>query len=201
MKYLVFCVAAALTSSMCRADQKPVFGVWEQLVTASTEKNAEPVRMNFIFSDTEITRETTFSALSDSFDGSICCVKVDHLMPMTLKALLEKYKWDSDDVDHLKSIAGWRYIYEAKVVDSRLQNKNMRDLVSNMSGANDISPFYSAVVSGYPVLTKAGSGTYALNGAVVNFSSEYDENKNVMRYLFKSSGESVRLSEKPFPAE
>jgi hypothetical protein len=201
MKKYLWCLAFMVMISGCRAGDSPVFGMWEQLVVAETNVQKIPTRHDFIFSDKKLTKDTVFSALSDSFDGAICCVEVENLTPMDLEGLLAKYKWDSDDIDHLKSISGWKYIYQAKVVEPGRQNKNMRELVKNLSNTGDTSPFSSAVVSGDSVLTGASDGEYRFNGTVVRFSSSYSDAKDVMSYLFDFSGTRVKFTEMPFPSE
>jgi hypothetical protein len=201
MKKILFFVIFIFASSVCYAEDVPIFGVWEQLVVAEANSNANPVRRNIVFSDKKITRETVFSALSDSFDGSLCCIKVKNIMSIDLSDLLEKYKWDSDDIDHLKSISGWNYIYEADLVDYSSQNKNMRDLVRDMSNPKDISPYYAAVVSGNPVRIKKNSSDFMLKGVIYKFHSDYDENGEIMRYVFNFPSGRVSFSERPFPAE
>jgi hypothetical protein len=201
MKKVVLWFVFMLAASGCWAEDDPVFGLWEQLVVSEPAVPAHSVRRNFIYSNRKIVRETVFSALSESFDGSICCIKVSNLTPMDLTALLKKYDWDDDSAGHLKSITGWKYIYEANLVDSSLRNKNMHDLVRNLSSLGDASPFSAAVISGEPIPLGPTGKRYRLNGAELEFSSNYDKKRDVMRYIFDFSGDRFSFSEAPFPAE
>jgi hypothetical protein len=201
MKKILLCFVLMLTVCGCWAEDAPVLGVWEQLVVAERAVPSNSVRHNFIFSNKKLAHETTFSALSDSFSGSICCIKVSNPVSVDLNFLLKKYDWDNDDVDHLKHITGWKYIYEAHLVDSNLRNRNMQDLVRNMSHPNDVSPFSAAVISGWPVSAGSDGKRYRVDGSEFEFSSVYDEREDAMKYIFDFSGARSIFSEMPFPAE
>jgi hypothetical protein len=190
-----------LAVSGCRAADAPVLGVWEQLVVARADAPTNLIRRNFIFSDKKIERKTIFSAFADAFDGPICCIEVSNPMSIDLEVFLKKYDWDADDSDHLKSIKGWKYIYEASLVDSTRRNQNMRDLVRNMSSPGDVSPFSAAVISDNPVSVGTDGKRYGVNGMGLEFSSIYDKKTGVVRYVFDFSDGKVSFSEAPFPAE
>jgi hypothetical protein len=201
MKKVLLWLVLMLAVCRCWAEDAPVLGVWEQLVVAERAVPENSIRRDFIFASKKFEHETTFSALSDSFNGSICCIKVSNLTPVELKGLLKKYAWNNDDAAHLKNITGWKYIYEAHLVDSNFQNRNMRTLARDMSHPGDASPFSAAVISGWPVSVGSDGKRYRLDGSEFEFSSVYDERQGTMRYIFDFSGVRSIFSEVPFPAE
>ncbi len=159
------------------------------------------MRRDFLFVDKPVVHQEIFSGISNAYNGPICCLKVDNATPISLEDLISKYRWAPDDIEHLKSIKGWRYIYEAIVVDKAQQNNNMRELVSMTGHMGDLSPFSSGLISGDEGDVKMARGKLTINGAESYFSSSYDENLNVMKYNFDYKGRRLSFSEKSFPVE
>jgi len=201
MRIIAALVLFLLGCSASQADKQPVFGVWEQMAAADAHSASNIARRDIIFSDKKIIGDTIFSALSRAYDGTICCLRVKNPSPIGLSDLLGKYKWSADDVAHLKNIKGWSYIYEANVVDIDDQNKNMRDLVSNLSGPGDISPFSAAVVSARLGESNKTVDHFSLNGKNIRFASVYVEKEDVFTYTFRLDGDQVVFSEESFPSE
>lgn len=201
MKIILLTLALVLSVGVSRAADFPAVGVWEQMAVADAHSSSTPIRRNLIFVDKKIAGGTMLSAISDSFDGTMCCLVVKNQTPIKFENLLEKYGWDSDDIDHLKNIKGWSYIYEAVLVEPASQNGNMRDLVSAMGGAGDISPFSAAIVSGGMSEVKKIGDTLLLNRRDIKFSVIYNKNEYVANYVFVINGKRKIFSEQLFPAE
>jgi len=201
MRSIVALVLFLLGCSASQADKRPVFGVWEQMAVTDAISASNAVRKDIIFSDKKIVEDTVFSALSRAYDGTICCLRVKNPSPIELSNLLVKYKWGADDLAHLKNIKGWSYIYEANLVDINDQNKNMRDLVRNLSGPGDISPFSAAVVSARLAESNKSVDHFSWKGRDIRFESAYVENEDIFTYTFDFNGERVAFSEDSFPSE
>jgi hypothetical protein len=201
MRSIAVLVLFLLGCSASQVDEPPVFGIWEQMAAADAHSTSEIKRRDIIFSDKKIVGDTVFSALSRAYAGTICCLRVKNPSPIRLSDLLVKYKWTADDVAHLKNIKGWSYIYEANLVEIDDQNKNMQDLVRNLSNPGDISPFSAAVVSARLAESKKAVDHFSLNGKNIKFASVYVEQKDIFTYTFYLDGEQVIFSEESFPSE
>jgi hypothetical protein len=197
MRRIAVSVFVALVCNFANAQQAPIVGVWEQLPVADANGGANAARHNIVFVDQKITDETVFSGLVDAGtkNSVLCCVKVSRNSSITLAELLKKYQWDDDIADHLKKITGWKYIYEASLVDQSAQNPRMRKLVKDLSIPPALSPYSAAIVSG-KIAGEEVDKKFSTNGAAISFSTL--ENKNVMQYKFSVNGEPVKLTEGMF---
>ncbi|MBU7438577.1 hypothetical protein [Paraburkholderia fungorum] len=197
MRRIALSVFAALICNFANAQQAPIVGVWEQLPVADVHGGANAARHNIVFVDQKIADDTVFSGLVDAGtkNSVLCCVKVSKNSSITLADLLKKYPWDDDLADHLKKITGWKYIYEASLVDQSAQNPKMRKLVKDLSMPPALSPYSAAIVSG-KIAGEEVDKKFSTSGAAVSFSTL--ENKNVMQYKFSVNDEPVRLTEGMF---
>ncbi|SED48542.1 hypothetical protein SAMN02787142_3251 [Burkholderia sp. WP9] len=154
-------------------------------------------RHNIVFVDQKIADDTVFSGLVDAGtkNSVLCCVKVSRNSSIALAELLRKYEWDDDMADHLKKITGWKYIYEASLVDQSAQNPKMRKLVKDLSMPPALSPYSAAIVSG-KIAGEEVDRKFSTSGVAISFSTL--ENKNVMQYKFSVDGEPVKLTEGMF---
>jgi|GEM_PF-6277541 len=202
MKKIFAClVLTFLYSAACQAAKPAIFGVWEQIVVAPANSKSSPSRRNFLFLSGTISTQEIFSGVSDSYDGTICCLKIINVLPVTLGELISKYKWAPEEIEHLQSIRGWSHIYEAVLVDKSQQNSNMKELVSMTANQSDLSPFSAAVVSGGSDDVKIVGGKLSVDKFEGSFSSVYDSRKNIMKYIFQHDGRRIVFSENPLPAE
>jgi hypothetical protein len=190
-----------LCSAIADAHAVPMFGLWEQLVVSKSNTEDPPERRNFIFADRPLAGTAIFSAVSSAYSGTICCLKVTKPTPIAFTELISRYTWDSDDIEHLKSVRGGSYIYEANLVQHAEQNANMRDLVSMTARAGDFSPFSAAVVSGGVDDVRLVRGELFIAGIRAAFTSEYDSQRNALKYVFSYRGKQTAFWEKPFAAE
>ncbi|MGV2292995.1 hypothetical protein AAHK20_30100 [Trinickia sp. YCB016] len=210
MRKIAVCILMASTCQLAFAEQPPVVGLWEQLAAGDT--GGTPVniqRVNVVFVDRKIDEDTRFSGLFDVGTKAevLCCIKVSKSALITLPDLLKKYPWDPDTADHLKKITGWKYIYEARVVDSSEQNAGMRNVVRSLSNPQDLSPYTAPVISGNlpaPVMTGKIPAAlidkkFKVGGTDVTYSMRASQDTGVISYKFLINGKPVTLTEVGFP--
>lgn len=197
MRRIAVSVFVALICNFANAQQAPIVGVWEQLPVAGANGGANAAGHNIVFVDQKIADDTMFSGLVDAGtkNSVLCCVKVSRNSSITLAELLKKYQWDDDIADHLKKITGWKYIYEASLVDQSAQNPKMRKLVKDLSMPPALSPYSAAIVSG-KIAGEEVDRKFSTSGVAISFSTL--ENKNVLQYKFSVDGEPVKLTEGMF---
>jgi len=197
MRRIAVSVFVALICNFANAQQAPIVGVWEQLPVAGANGGANAARHNIVFVDQKIADDTMFSGLVDAGtkNSVLCCVKVSRNSSITLAELLKEYQWDDDIADHLKKITGWKYIYEASLVDQSAQNPKMRKLVKDLSMPPALSPYSAAIVSG-KIAGEEVDRKFSTSGVAISFSTL--ENKNVLQYKFSVDGEPVKLTEGMF---
>lgn len=200
-------VALIFTATVCQAavaEQPPVVGLWEQVIAGDKGDGsvADTQRIDVVFVDQKIDEDTKFSGFFDAYTKVevLCCVNVDKGDLITLPELLKKYSWDPETADHLKKIRGWKYIYEAKVVDPGQRNARMRDLIKELTVPPTLSPYSAPVIAGKidaPEINKK----FKLGSANVSYSNRASKEKYTMSYTFLINGKLVTLSEEMFPAE
>lgn len=197
MRRIAVSVFVALICNLANAQQALIVGVWEEVPVADSNGGANAVRHDIVFVDQKIADDTVFTGLVDAGtkNNVLCCVKVSKNSSITLAELLKKYQWDGDIADHLKKITGWKYIYEASLVDQSAQNPKMRKLVKDLSMPPALSPYSAAIVSG-KIAGEDVNKKFSTSGATISFSTL--ENKNVMQYKFSVNGEPVKLTEGMF---
>lgn len=194
---LAFC---ALASGLAQAQGAPIVGLWEQHAIGDTPDASNIRRYDVIFVDRQLSDDTIFSALMDGGRGNVvlCCIKVKKSAAIALPDLLKKYPWDSDTAEHLQSIRGWRYIYEANVVDAREQNSKMREIVKSLALPPPLSPYSAAIVSGkigkdrVPSVFNIGNGSVSLLMRPIHKYS-------AIQYEFSVNGTVKKFSEAMFP--
>lgn len=204
MKKIVICVLMTSIYRIAFAEQSPVVGLWEQLI-AGDRGDGSPVntqRVDVVFVDRKIDEDTRFSGLfaADIKPEILCCVKVRKSNLITLPDLLKKYSWDPDTANHIKKIAGWAYIYEARVVDASEQNTRMRNLVKSLSVPPTLSPYSAPVISGKIQAAEIGR-KFRVDNSDVAYSVRVSEDKSTISYKFSINGKPVTLTEEMFPAE
>lgn len=199
MKKVAASIFVGLACSIAQAQQAPVVGVWEQLPVGGGQDGQNAARHDVVLVDRKLADDTVFSALTDAGkqNSVLCCIKVSRNASITLADLLKKYPWDDDIAAHLKSIMGWKYIYEAKLVDASAQNAGMRELVKNLSLPPALSPYSAAIISG-----KIGSdqvpATFSTGGASVSFSTRPMHGNNAIQYKFSVNGTAMKFTEAVF---
>ena len=200
MKRIAALVFFTLECSLAQAQGTPVVGLWEQHATGDMQDTKSIRRHDVVFVDRQLSDDTVFSALMD--DGKenvvLCCIKVKKSAAVALPDLLKKYPWDSDTAEHLQSIRGWRYIYEADVVNAREQNSEMRGIVKSLTSPASLSPYSAAIVSG-----KIGKDrvprVFPIGDGRVSFLMRPIHKKSAIQYEFSVNGTVKIFSEAMFP--
>jgi hypothetical protein len=196
MKKVAVSVLVILSCNFANAQQAPVVGVWEQLPVADSHGGPNAVRHNIVFVDQQITSDTLFSGLTDTGtrNGVLCCLKVSKSSSISLADLLKKYQWDEDIADHLRKITGWKYIYEANLVDRSAQNAGMHELLKNLGLPPALSPFSAAIVSG-KIVGDEVDRKFSTSDGTVSFSTQSLQDKNAIQYRFSVNGTPVKMTE------
>jgi len=199
MRRITVSVFVALICHLANAQQPPIVGVWEQLPVADPNGGANAARHDIVFVDRKIADDTVFSGLVDAGtkNSVLCCVKVSSNSSTTLAELLKKYQWDDDIADHIKKITGWKYIYEANVVDQSAQNPRMRKLIRDLSMPPAMSPYSAAIVSG-KIAGQEIDKKFSTSDGAVSFFTESVQDMNIIQYKFSVNGRPVRFTEESF---
>jgi hypothetical protein len=192
----------ALLSRVACANPPPV-GLWEQFYVSvpTSNSNSNRHRVDLIVANQPVTKGSVFSALSDSGTKMriLCCIQTQSDTRLTLRQLLNKYPFSNDDVEHLKTISGVTYIYEAEVVQGSAQNGNMRDLIDSLSDPADRSPYSSALIGGSLRSLEFAQKHFQLDGHDVTFGSRFDSQRDSTLYEFNVDSQRVKFSEGRFP--
>lgn len=204
MRKIAVCVLLASTSQFAFAEQPPVVGLWEQLVAGDRGDGStvNTQRVDVVFVDRKIDENTRFSGLFDATAKPeiLCCVNVSKSDLITLPELLKKYSWDPETVDHLNKITGWKYIYEARVVDSSGQNARMRNLIKNLTIPPTLSPYSAPVIAGKIDAAEIGK-KFKVGNADIAYSVRVSKDKSAISYKFSINGKPVTLTEEMFPGD
>ena len=189
-------IILALSCSLAQAESPVTVGLWEQI---ATEDGNNVQRHDVVFVSRKLSDDSEFSALMDvGKTDVICCIKVKKGASITLADLIKKYKWHDDDIRHLKSIKGWKYIYEATLVDPPEQNSAMRELVKSLSLPPPLSPYSAPVVSS-KIAGNMLPVTFDVGGTKVSFTTQANPKKNIIHYKFSVNGAACDFSEDMFP--
>ncbi|MFX1766902.1 hypothetical protein PWP93_30835 [Paraburkholderia sp. A1RI-2L] len=199
MKKFTTLIYFSLACSLVQAHEIPVVGLWEQFAMGDLQ-SGNVVRHDLVFVDRKLTDDTVFSALMnpDTSIGVLCCVKVSKDASITLADLLKKYPLERDDADHLKSITGWKYIYEAKIIDSTSQNPAMRELVKNLTHPPSLSPYSAGIISGKVDRDEVPT-TFSIDGVSVSYSVQTIRKYSAIQYKFSINGRLMKFTEDNFP--
>lgn len=198
MKKILTSIIFAFFSSIAQAEGPLTVGLWEQL---PVENGNGVQRHDVVFVSHKLSDDSEFSALLDAgITRVICCIKIKKDASITLADLLKKYKWNDETAQHLKSIKGWKYIYEATLVDPPEQNSAMRDLVESLSTPPALSPYSAAVVSSKIARDKLPV-TFYVGGTKVSFTTKVNQThqKRIMHFKFSVDGSAFDFSEEMYP--
>ncbi|RQH01677.1 hypothetical protein [Paraburkholderia dinghuensis] len=201
MRKIALCILIASTCQFAHAEQPPAVGLWEQLAAGDTGGSpANTQRVDVVFVDRKINEDVLFSGLFDIGEKVevLCCVNVIKSALITLPELLKKYPWDPDTAEHLTKITGWKYIYEARVVDSSEQNARMRSLIKSLIIPPALSPYSAPVVVGKIPAVEIDK-KFKVGSADVAYSMRVSQDKRVISYKFLINGKPVTLTEENFP--
>ena len=198
MKKISTLIILAFFCSITQAAPPLTVGLWEQL---AIEDGNSIQRHDVVFVSHTLSDDTTFSALRDVGETQVlCCIKVKKDALITLPDFLKKYKWEDYSISHLKSIKGWKYVYEATLVDPPEQNSAMRDLVESSITPPSISPYSAAVVSS-KIARDMLPVTFYVGGTKVSFTTKVNQThqKRIMHFKFSVDGSAFDFSEEMYP--
>jgi hypothetical protein len=147
MKRIIALIGLVGIFGIGHAQNEPIVGVWEKM-TVGGPGGTLVARTNYIFTNRKLEQETVFSGVQQARSLSvICCIKVSNLKPIDIKEILSKYKIDEDFVEHMKSIKGADYIYEASPVDKSEWNPFMTTIMNIDKNPLDHSPYSTPVIA------------------------------------------------------
>ncbi|WP_186041097.1 hypothetical protein [Burkholderia gladioli] len=200
MRKFVVSIAALAACHLAHAQASPAVGIWEQLSVASAQGDHARQRRDFVFTNQKLDEDTVFSGLVDvgTRAAVVCCVKVQKGAALTLTQLLQKYQWEDDDVAHLKSITGAKYIYEARVVNDAEQNARMRKLVKSLNMPPPLSPYSAAVIAGKLSAVELDKH-FTVGTAAITFSTRSLRGGDALAYQFSVNGSALTLTEQNYP--
>jgi hypothetical protein len=200
MNYKNFTTFAILISAMCGAlaQSEPAVGLWEKI--AVTGPGGKLVaRTNYIFTDKKLTEETVFSAIQNAKPLTvICCIKVKNLKTVDLKDVLVKYSMDKEFVDHMKSIKGAPYMYEAMPVDQKEWNPLMAAIMSDDKDPSGHVPYNAPVIAAKLGNADEHLERLELGPTKVSLKIKYTKDDKAF-YQFVIKGKQIDLSEDSFP--
>jgi hypothetical protein len=197
MKKFAMLLSLVYAFDGAQAQTEPVVGLWEKIAVAGPGGKLV-ARTNYIFTNKKLTEETVFSAFQNVKPLTvICCIKVKNLKPVELKDVLTKYSMDKEFVDHMKSIKGAPYMYEAMPVDQKEWNPLMTAIMSSDKDPDDQVPYNVPVIA-----AKLGKGDEKLGKlefgpTKVSLKMKYTKDDKAF-YQFIINGKPIDLSEDSF---
>ncbi|MFX1766903.1 hypothetical protein PWP93_30840 [Paraburkholderia sp. A1RI-2L] len=198
MKKILVTASVSLACGITQAQQVPTVGLWEHLATGDAD-GQNVTRHDLVFVDRKLSDSAVFTALLDLGGRSVvlCCVKVSKSVPITLADLLKKYPWKSYDVEHIKSITGWKYIYEAKLVDPSEQNYRMHEIAKSLTEPGSTSPYSAGIISG-KIDSNMVRTEFSVDGVRVSYSMRPIRNFSTILCKFSVNGAAVKFTEDSF---
>jgi hypothetical protein len=195
MKIIYLSLFFATVSAGCSAENIPAVGLLEivPVVGKDMRVNARP---SYVFTTKKLTSPTTFTALQSQgkFASTICCYEVSNLNPVSIATELSKYSYDLDFVAHMKSINGYKYIYQTQPTTKSLWNQFMRDITPDTHDPMD-SQLFSAPVIAATIRKDSLPATFEADHNKITFSTDYKNNSTLAVYTFMIGGQKITLSE------
>jgi hypothetical protein len=202
MKKTLTFVALVLAFGIASADTTPIVGLWEKLpVVGPNDKLI--ARTSYIFTNKKLEEKTIFSALQDDSAqlNVLCCIEVSNLTAIDLKNVLVKYAKDPTFVEHLKSIKGLNFVYEAHAVDKAGRNELMNTVMQTEADPMDLSPYTAPVISAKFPKKSALEQQFQFDGMKIQLQTKYSDSSQKANYEFIINGAAVKFSEDSLPAE
>jgi len=201
MKNLAAVLAFAAVLNGAQAQSEPVVGMWEKLAVSDENSNLV-ARVSYVFTEKKLTEETVFTGIqNDDPLTIICCVKVKNLKPIELKDVIAKYSMDREFVDHMKSINGAPFMYEAVPVDKKEWNPLMNAIMRFENDPDYQTPHNVPVISAKLGAQDEKLGKLELGPTKTKLKVTYAKKQNKATYEFTINNKKIVLSEKTFPAE
>jgi len=198
MRLIPLFLSLVTAFGVAHAESEPAVGIWEKYsVTDGAGKLV--ARTNYVFTNQRLTDETVFTAIRKTDPLRIvCCVKVKNLKPLELKELLAKYRTDDNFQEHMKSIKGSSFIYEAIPVDKGEWNPMMSTIMQQDQIAEDLSPYHAPVIASKLSAADEKLGKLELGPTKAKLKISYSKDHKAT-YQFDINGKTITLNEDMFP--
>lgn len=197
MKRISIILALAAVLGNAHAQSDPVVGLWEKIAVSDSASNLV-ARTSYVFTNTKLTEETVFTAFQSAKPMvTMCCIKVKNLKPVELKDVLSKYSVDDEFVDHMKSVKGASYMYEAVPVDKKEWNSLMTKVMKADEDPDNQVPVHAPVIAAKLSKEDEKLGRIELGPTKVNLSVKYKDGKAF--YQFTVNGKQTTFSDETFP--
>lgn len=201
MKNLAAILALTAVINGAHAQSEPVVGIWEKLAVSDDNSNLV-ARVNYVFTSRKLTEETVFTAIqNDDPLKVVCCVKVKNLNPIELKAVLEKYSMDKEFANHMKSISGAPFMYEAVPVDKKEWNPLMNAIMQYEKDPDYQTPHNMPAIAARLGAQDEKLGKLEFGPTKTKLKVTYGKKQNKATYEFTINNKKTVLSENTFPAE
>lgn len=153
-------------------------------------------RPSYVFTTTKLASPTIFTALQSqgASTSTICCFEVTNLNQISIATELSKYASDQDFVTHMKSIKGYKYIYETHPATKSLWNQFMRDITPDARDPMD-AQLFSAPVIAATIRKDSVPATFEVNHNKITLRTDYKKNSALGVYTFTIDGQKTTLSE------
>lgn len=194
-------ILSLMTFTACGAGA-PVVGLWEKYPVGDKNKKAV-ARPQYIFTNAKLTDSTVFTGLNviGAETAVLCCVVVKNLKPLNLADVVKKYAADSEFVDHMKSIKGLNFMYEAEPAEKAVQNDYFKTVMQADLDPQDLTSFYAAVVGAKLSEKSTVKNPFKVGTDQVSLKITYPKSKTSVQYEFKVNDTSVKFSHASTSAE
>ena len=195
MKIIYLSAFIATLSTGCSAENVPAVGLLEIVPVVGKDMRVK-ARPSYVFTTTKLASPTIFTALQSQgvSTSTICCFEVTNLNPIPITAELSKYSYDQDFVTHIKSIKGYKYIYETQPAAKSLWNQFMRDITPGTRDPMD-AQLFSAPVIAARIGKDSVPDTFEVNRNKVKLKTDYKNDAGLGVYTFTIDGKKTTLSE------
>lgn len=195
MKIIYLSVFITAVSVGCSAENAPTVGLLEIVPVVGKDMRVK-ARPSYVFTTTKLASPTIFTALQsqEASTSTICCFEVTNLNAISITAELSKYAYDQDFVAHIKSIKGYKYVYEARPAAKSLWNQFMRDITLDTRDPMD-SQLFSAPVIAATIRKESVPDTFEVNHNKITLKTDYKNNSTLGVYTFTVDGQKIILSE------
>lgn len=195
MKTIYLSAFIAIVSAGCSAENVPAVGLLEIVPVVGKDMRVK-VRPSYVFTTTKLASPTIFTALQsqEASASTICCFEVTNLNPVSVTTELSKYSYDQDFVTHMKSIKGYKYIYETHTAAKILWNQFMKDITPESRDPMD-AQLFSAPVIAATIRKDSVPDTFELNHNKITLKTDYKNNSALGVYTFTINDQKTTFSE------
>jgi hypothetical protein len=194
-------ILSLMTLSACAAGA-PVVGLWAKYPVSDQNMKAV-ARPQYVFTNVKLTDPTMFTGLNlvGAETAVICCVVVKNLTPLNLANVVKKYASDSEFVEHMKSVKGLNFMYEADPAEKAVQNDYFKTVMHANLDPQDLTSFYAAVVGARLSEKLTVKNPFKVGADQVSLKVTYPKSKTSVQYEFRVNDTSVKFSHASTSAE